>query len=201
MTPEDDAPPPAPEDHARADVYGLLAALLARPPDAATLATLAELVPEDAPDTPLTAAWVALRSGALATDPERAEREYHRLFIGLGRGELLPYASWYLTGYLMEQPLAALREDLARLGFVREEGVHEPEDHAAVLCQIMRLINLGGELSYDNQKAFFEAHVAPWMGRFFQDLERAESAQLYEAVGGLGRRFLDLERTYFEMSA
>jgi TorA maturation chaperone TorD len=199
MTPEDDAPPTAPEDRARADVYGLLAALLARPPDSATLATLAALRPDDAADSPLAPAWHALREAALTSSPEQAEREYHHLFIGLGRGELLPYASWYLTGYLMEQPLAALREDLPRLGFSRAEGVHEPEDHAAALCEIMRLINVNAELSHQDQQLFFEAHVAPWMGRFFDDLEQAESARLYRAVGGLGRRFLELERLYFDL--
>ena len=47
-----------------------------------------------------------------ATNAERVEREYFDLFIGLGRGELLPYGSYYLTGFLHERPLARLREDL-----------------------------------------------------------------------------------------
>ncbi len=199
MTAEDRLDPRSSTDQPRADVYGLLAALLARPPDAATLATLAALSPDDAADSPLAPAWHALREAALASSPEQAEREYYHLFIGLGRGEVLPYASWYLTGYLMEQPLAALREDLARLGFARSEGVYEPEDHAAALCEIMRMINFTGDISREHQQSFFEAHVAPWMGRFFEDLEQAESARLYRAVGGLGRRFLELERLYFDL--
>jgi TorA maturation chaperone TorD len=201
VTAEDRTGPVPAEDRARGHVYGLLAVLLARPPDAATLAALAALRPEDAPDSPLEPAWRALREAALAIDPAQAEREYHRLFIGIGRGEVLPYASWYLTGYLMEQPLAALREDLARLGLAVGEGVHEPEDHAAALCEIMRSINERDDLGDQDRYSFFQVHVDPWMGRFFEDLEQAESARLYRAVGGLGRRFLDLERTYFDLPA
>ena len=44
------------------------------------------------------------------------------LFIGLGRGELLPYGSSYLTGFLHERPLARLRADLGPLGIERAEG-------------------------------------------------------------------------------
>jgi TorA maturation chaperone TorD len=193
---------PAPEERARADAYGLLAALLARAPDPTLLAALRGLQPaSDAGPAPLDAAWAAVREAAAAGNPTQIEREYYPLFIGLGRGELVPYGSWYLTGFLMERPLADLREDLGRLGFERQAGVSEPEDHAAALCEVMRMIILDAGLSCDNQRAFFEAHVAPWMGRFFGDLERAETAGFYRAVGGLGVRFMELERAYFDMPA
>src|SRR5947207_13346366 len=99
----------------------------------------------------------------------------------------------------MEKPLAELRLDLKRLGFERNADVHEPEDHAAALCETMGLIAGGGELSIDAQRAFFDKHMAPWMGRFFNDLVTARSASFYRAVGLLGERFLEVERTYLSM--
>jgi TorA maturation chaperone TorD len=122
------------------------------------------------------------------------------LFIGLGRGELVPYGSWYVTGFLMERPLAELRVDLKRLGMERQEDVHEPEDHVAALCETMSLLVLSGdEAPFDEQREFFSKHLAPWIGRFFGDLAAAPSAHFYRSVGLLGERFMEVERTYFSM--
>ena len=121
-------------DVARAQEYALLAALLARAPDAGLLARLSEL---RADASPLGVAHAGLAQAAGVVSVERIEREYFNLFIGLGRGELLPYGSYYLTGFLHERPLARLRADLAALGIERAESQYEPEDHAAILCEIM----------------------------------------------------------------
>ena len=121
-------------DHARAQEYGLLATLLVRAPDAGFLKKLAGLRGDP---SPLGVAHVALAEAAADAKVERVEREFFDLFIGLGRGELLPYGSYYLTGFLHERPLARLREDLAPLGIERVDGNYEPEDHAATLCEIM----------------------------------------------------------------
>ena len=121
-------------DAARAREYALLSALLRRAPDADLLARLAALRGDP---SPLGVAHAALGEAAAAANVERVEREFFDLFIGIGRGELLPYGSYYLTGFLNERPLARLRDDLARLGIERVEGEVEPEDHAAVLCEIM----------------------------------------------------------------
>src|SRR4029450_3689749 len=121
-------------DAARAQEYALLSVLLARAPDAALLARLGTLRGDT---SPLGLAHVALAEAAQRCNAERVEREYFDLFIGLGRGELLPYGSYYLSGFLHERPLARLREDLGRLGITRAEGNPEPEDHAAILCEIM----------------------------------------------------------------
>jgi TorA maturation chaperone TorD len=189
------------EDRARADVYALLGALLAKPPDASFLNRLRQLPladPHD--DVTLAAAWATLRQAAERAQPESLNEEYHDLFIGLGRGELVPYGSWYVTGFLMERPLAELRVDLRRLGLERQEHVHEPEDHAAALCETMSLIIAGGaEFTFGLQREFFGKHIAPWMGRFFADLTSAQSARFYRAVGLLGERFLEVERTNFSM--
>ena len=132
----------------------------------------------------------------------KVEREYFDLFIGVGRGELLPYASYYLTGFLHERPLARLREDLIALGIERVEGNFEPEDHAATLCEIMAAI-VGGTFPAPDgaERALFEKHMAPWIGRFFADLERAEAADFYRHVGALGRAFMDIEREAFALPA
>src|SRR5205085_11861535 len=118
----------------RAQEYALLAALLVRAPDDRVLDALARLGGDA---SPLGAAHRALAEAASNTNATRVEREYFDLFIGVGRGELMPYGSYYLTGFLYERPLARLREDLRAYGIERAEGQVEPEDHAAILCEIM----------------------------------------------------------------
>ncbi|UCH52827.1 MAG: molecular chaperone TorD family protein, partial [Pseudomonadota bacterium] len=189
------------EDRSRADVYALLGALLARAPDAAMLGLLKQIpVSQANGDATLAAAWAMLRQAAERAVTAGLEEEYFDLFVGLGRGELVPYGSWYVTGFLMERPLAELRIDLKRLGMERRADVHEPEDHAAALCETMSLLIAGGdEAQFEEQREFFAKHVAPWMGRFFGDLAQAQSAHFYRSVGLLGERFLEVERTYFSM--
>jgi TorA maturation chaperone TorD len=128
------------------------------------------------------------------------EREFFNLFIGLGRGELLPYGSYYLTGFLNERPLARLRDDLAAFGVERMEGNYEPEDHAATLCEIMASF-AGGRFAPPPgaERKLFEKHMAPWIGRFFADLERAEAADFYRHVGALGRLFIEIETEAFAL--
>src|SRR5215471_10117350 len=184
-------------DAARAAEYALLSVLLARAPDADMLARLARLRGDA---SPLGVAHAALAEAAATTTVERAEREYFNLFIGIGRGELLPYGSYYLTGFLNERPLARLRDELARIGIERSEGNAEPEDHAATLCEIMAGI-VGGTFGTPAgaDRALFEQHVAPWLGRFFADLERADAADLYRRIGALGRVFISVESEAFAL--
>jgi TorA maturation chaperone TorD len=141
-----------------------------------------------------------LAEAAKEADAAAIEREFFDLFIGVGRGELLPYASYYLTGFLHERPLARLREDLTRIGIARAEGVAEPEDHAAILCEIMAGL-ANGHLpgAEESSRTIFERHMAPWMGRFFADLERAESADFYRQVGTVGRVFIEIETEAFTL--
>ena len=189
------------EDRARADVYALLGALLAAPPRERTLEMLRALPGADSEDGDLTAAWAMLKQAADRAEAEALTSEYHDLFIGIGRGELVPYGSWYVTGFLMERPLAELRVDLARLGFERIEEVHEPEDHVAALCETMSLIANDDTVPIEQQREFFRKHLEPWVGRFFADLQGAQSASFYRAVGLVGERFIQIEQTYLAMSA
>jgi len=184
-------------DSARAQQYALLAALLARAPDAEFLSRLAK-IRGDA--TPFGIALMALAEAASRAEAGQVSREYFDLFIGLGRGELLPYASYYLTGFLHERPLARLRDDLRALGIERAEGNCEPEDHAAILCEILAGV-IGGRFPSpkDTDRRLFEKHLAPWIDRFFVDLERAQAADFYRAVGALGRLFIQLETEAFAL--
>jgi TorA maturation chaperone TorD len=184
-------------DRARAEEYALLASLLIRAPSAEFLKKLSKLRGDP---SPLGVAHIALADAASDTNPERIEREFFNLFIGVGRGELLPYGSYYLTGFLHERPLARLRADLMQIGIERSEGNAEPEDHAALLCEIMAGIASGQfPAPAGTDKRIFENHLAPWIGRFFADLEQAEEADFYRKVGTLGRVFIEIESEAFAL--
>ena len=187
-------------DRTRAQVYALIGALLAAPPGEKLLQALRQLeVPSSEPDSEMTAAWGLVKQAAERADSSKLQEEYQDLFIGIGRGELVPYGSWYVTGFVMEKPLAELRFDLRRLGFEVQEGVCEPEDHAAALCETMSLIIMSPGIPFETQREFFKKHIDPWMGRFFGDLASAQSANFFRAVGLLGERFFQVERTYLAM--
>ena len=189
----------AEEDLLRADLYAMLAQLLARPPSQDIVETLSSLSGDD---SDLGQGITSLATVARTSSAKSAEREYNALFIGLGRGELLPYASYYLTGFLNEKPLARLRGHMTQLGIERSEGVKEPEDHIATLCEIMAGLirgTYGDPLTVEDQHAFFNTHVATWAGHFFTDLEAAEGSVFYAPVGKIGRAFMEIEIEAFRM--
>ena len=182
---------------ARAQEYALLSVLLARAPDAGLLDRLRSLRGDT---SPIGLAHAALAEAASGIDAARVEREYFNLFIGLGRGELLPYGSYYLTGFLHERPLARLRADLNELGIERVTGQAEPEDHAAILCEIMAgVVSRRFPAPAGSDRSLFEQHLAPWIGRFFADLERADAAEIYRPVGTLARVFTEIETAAFAL--
>lgn len=190
-----------PEDQLRASQYRLLASFLARAPDAAILRMTSRFTGDQ---TDLGQALAVLARLAQRTTAAKAAEEYHELFIGLGRGELVPYGSYYLTGFLNEKPLALLRQDMARLGIARVRDVFEPEDHIAAVCEMMAGLITGGfgkPLPVVEQKQFFDKHLASWAERFFTDLENAKAATLYTPIGTLGRVFMGIEATAFQMAA
>lgn len=182
-------------DVARAQEYLLLSRLLTRSPDAQMLHGLAQL---RGSETRLGLAHGVLAKAAAQTDTGIAEREFFNLFVGLGRGELLPYASYYLTGSLHGRPLASLRQRLQRIGIERVDSQTEPEDHAATLLEIMAAL-AGGEIAAPagTDREFFGEHLEPWIARFFSDLENSASAKFYAAVGNLGRVFMEIEAQGF----
>jgi len=189
------------EDRLRADFYNFLGLLLSAPPDQMLLDQVTGLTGDD---TDLGQAIQAMSRVAKVTKPAAAEREFNALFIGLGRGELLPYASFYLTGFLNEKPLAQLRNDMAARGITRAQNVFEPEDNVASLMEMMAGMivgRFGTPATLDDQKAFWTKHIGPWATHFYSDLEAAESSVLYASIGTAGRVFMEIEREAFRMTA
>lgn len=184
------------EQRWRSHTYRLLARLLNAPPDAELLAGIADIdiAAADRPSV-LAEAWQALIDATANSDVAGLSEEYHRLFIGITGGELLPYKSWYFTGFLMEKPLAELRSDLQTLGIERRPGVCEPEDHLAAIFETMALL-------IDSQNAqqgyFFHQHVESWGQKFMADLKRVAQSGLYVSIGHLGWHFIHTERNYFD---
>ena len=188
------------EDLLRADLYDFIGTLLAFPPNAGLLKKASALTGDE---TDLGRGIAAFARIARATSPEAVKAEFETLFIGLGRGELLPYASYYMTGFLNEKPLAVLRNDMNRLGIERAPNVYEPEDNIASLCEMMAGLIRGRfrmPAALERQRTFFNAHVAPWAKHFFTDLEGAKSSIFYAPVGSVGRIFMEIEREAFRMA-
>ena len=178
------------EDQLRADLYDFLSALLARPANKALLDKTAKLSGDE---TDLGRAIGTLAKLAVQSSVKSVEREFNALFIGLGRGELLPYGSYYMTGFLNEKPLALLRDDMAKNSIVRAENIYEPEDNIASVLEMMSGLIMGrfGEVvSLSQQKTFFNRHIAPWAGHFFTDLEGAEGSLFFAPIGAIGRHFM-----------
>ncbi|KIC45590.1 molecular chaperone TorD family protein [Tateyamaria sp. ANG-S1] len=187
-------------DRARADLYNFLGALLAGPPDEMLLAQTAGLSGDE---TELGQAIGTLAKLARVTKPRAAQSEFNKLFIGLGRGELLPFASYYLTGFLNEKPLAVLRQDMSRIGMQRSETVFEPEDSIASLMEMMAAMivgRFGTPADLGAQKEFFNKHIGSWGGHFFTDLEEAKTSVFYTPVGTVGKIFMAVEAEAFRMS-
>ena len=190
------------EEHSRALLYGLLAMLLVKPPDDTLLDEVSRLKAKSA--DPLGNALGALARVARTATAGSVETEFNALFIGVGRGELLPYCSYYMTGFLNEKPLAELRRDMDRLSIQRTPEVSEPEDHIASLMEMMGGLILGrfGEpADLRAQKEFFDRHVGIWAGHFFADLESAKNSVFYAPVGSAGNAFIELEKESFKLAA
>jgi len=196
----------------RAGVYEMLANLLAREPQAELLDALAGLDEIEVSEGQIAMGWELLRQASRKTSVEALKDEYFSLFLGVGRGELVPFGSWYMTGFLMEKPVSHLRNDLGALGIERQDGVSESEDHIAGLCDAMALMirSLSGPettncdlkpVGFETQQQFFRDHIEPWAARFFADLQHAKSASFYRAVGFFGESFIEFEQQLFEMKA
>ena len=188
------------EQQYRARFYGLLAGLLRGAPGQATLDEVARLAAVPGTESQMTLAMSMLGLAASTCEADSVADEYHDLFIGLGRGELVPYGSWYQTGFLMEKPLGHLRDDLAVLGYSRDEQVKEPEDHVAALCEVMMLM-ITDDVDTATQSRFFSAHLGGWIEQFFEDVTAARAAVFYRALGRLGLAFMGFERQYLAMQA
>ncbi|MEM5473670.1 molecular chaperone TorD family protein [Hoeflea sp. AS60] len=186
-------------DQLRVNIYKLLARLLREPPDAPLLSILTQMTGDD---SELGQAISDLSKAASETGLAASRDEYDVLFIGLGRGILTPFGSYYLTGFMHEKPLARLRDDMRPLGIARSDDVKDPEDHVAALMEMMAGLiegSFGAAQSVTVQKSFFDRHVGSWTPHFFKDLEACPSARFFRPVGRIGRLFMAIEQGAFEM--
>ena len=187
------------EDQLRADMYSFLASLLRAEPTAELVNQLTIL---ESDDTPIGKSIKTLVKLASSLDLPTIRDEYVRIFIGVGRGELLPFASYYLTGFLKDKPLAKLRNDMKEIGIEIESNVKEPEDHIASLFDMMAGLILGKftrKYSIGEQRDFFNKHLAPWADLLMRDIESSKIAVFYSPVGTIGREFIEIERSSFKM--
>ncbi len=188
-----------PVDQTRAQLYLLLSKLIMNVPDERLLIDLRRLSGDQ---SPFGVALSDLAGRADVPGADRIAREHFELFVGVGRGELLPYASYYLTGFLYERPLVRARQDMRRLGIERGEGLSEPEDHIGFMMEAMAgIITRRFMAEPGEEKRFFVRHLQPWAERFFTDLSVAEAAIFYRAVGRLGLEFMRIEREAFALDA
>ncbi len=194
----------AEEDTARADTYGLLAALFYRAPDAGTLHNIAAgRVDGEQAGTTLGDAWNGLVAEAAGTMTAEVEDEYTALFLGVGKPDVFLYGSYYMAGFLNEKPLVALRDDMARYGLVRDDAVTETEDHLATLCEVMRYLIAGDDPTISNlqeQRQFFARHVQPWANTLFDQIEQHPGACFYRHASRFARQFLAVEAVALEMT-
>ena len=184
------------EQTLRTEIYLVLSALFRSAPSEEMIEFLTSLEVEPS-ESAMQKAWIALQQAAKDSNREALEDEYQDLFIGIGRGEVMPFGSWHMTGAMMEKPLAEIRHDLELLGFERDENVKEPEDHIAALCEVMSMLT--GE-EENLQQAVFNKHIAPWFNSFTQQLENAESANFYKQAAQLCEAFLTLEQVRFSVN-
>lgn len=183
------------ESQLREDIYHLLAILLRQPPQLELLQWLSQLVLDETAQNPMSQCWQRLKISAGTHPLEQILDEYQLIFIGIGRGEVVPYGSWYLSGSLMDTPLLVLRQDLRRLGFTRQASVKEPEDHIAALLEVMGILVQEGD--ENTQAAFFNQHLSSWYQPLFEDIQQANSAHFYRVVAELALAFLNVEKVRF----
>ncbi len=184
----------------RMNTYTILASLLHNTPDPLLLNHLSGMESADSgePGT-MGRAWMALKQAAAEAEPSQLAGEYQDLFIGLGRGEVVPFGSWHLTGFLMDKPLSDLRDDLQALGIVRDDNEKDPEDHIAALCETMALLIQADDVDEQMERRFFACHLHPWASRFFREVQEADSAKFYRHVGYLGQSFMEVESHYLNV--
>ena len=187
----------APYADIRTDGYVMLASLLGRPPLEDLRAILQNLQWDEAVPEQLDHALAALRRAGHDYPLAAMKEEFDRLFVGLGCGEMIPYASWYREKMIQSMPLVSLRTDLVRLGIVRQSDSHDTEDHASAICEVMAIFSRAVDgAPYATQSDFFQRHIASWMGSFFTDLQAAKRAGFYRSVGLFGSSFLEAECRY-----
>lgn len=189
------------EETARADLYGLLATLFYAPPSQLLLDTIGAA--PTGGNGILEQAWADLSAACKRAQAEPVREEYEALFIGVGKPEVMLYGSFYLSGFLMEKPLAALRTDLANLGLQRDESIPESEDHIAALCEVMRYLIASEDplhASIAAQKQFFADHMQPWVLQMCDAVTNHPGTRFYAPVARFAKSFFEVEMQAFDMA-
>ena len=191
------------EELARAELYGLLASLWLAPPDAALLQQFAVAITQaPQPGGHLEAPWGSLVAALRATSVDAATAEHGALFHGVGKPEVFAYGSFYLSGYLNEQPLATLRSDLATLGLARDGDRLETEDHIAFVLEVMRWLIAGDDIAVCNleqQRRFFRNHLQPWVPQLCAATQAHPRAAVWAAVAAFTLAFVEVETQAFDL--
>jgi TorA maturation chaperone TorD len=193
------------EETARAEVYGLLAALFYEPPTPELLAQLRVAVTQAPVEgSLLEESWRDVVASARDRSDAQIAQEHEKLFGGVGKPEVYVYASHYLSGFLNEKPLVRLRQDLAKLGLARDETMPETEDHFAYCCEVMRFLIAGDDVSISNltqQKAFFGDHLQAWAAQMCDAISAHPSAMFYAKLAAFASTFLEIEQQGFDLLA
>ena len=193
------APPLAAEEQARADVYALLAQLFYAPPGRALLDSLARLDAGEAEPaaSAMAGAWRGLARSAAGADPEAVREEYESLFVGTGRAEVTPYTGAYTLASALDNPLVEIREFLDAQGLARKQSVHEPEDHIAALCEVMRHLILRDDAAA--QRKMFESFLWPAASILCDAISSHRNARFYATAARFAKTFFEIEHTAFDM--
>lgn len=193
------------EETARAEVYGLLAALYYAPPSPELLSQLRVAVTEaPAAGGFLEEPWRRFVGIVRTLSDEQVANEYDALFGGVGKPDVYLFGSFYLSGFLNEKPLAALRGDLAALGLARDETMPETEDHFACVCEVMRYLIAGDDVEIANltqQQKFFSTHVQPWVPAMCEAISAHPKARFYAALAAFTAAFVSVETQGFDLMA
>ena len=188
------------EDQLRADMYSFLANLFRSEPNSELINQLKVL---ESDDSPIGKSIKTLSKLASSLDLPTIRDEYVSIFVGVGRGEILTFSSYYLTGFLKDKPLAKLRQDMESIGIKLEDNVKEPEDHIASIFDMMAGLITGKfnkKFSIAEQRDFFNKHLAPWVDLLMRDIESSKIAVFYSPIGTIGKEFMEIERASFSMN-
>lgn len=193
------SPLPA-EEQARANLYALLARLFYLPPDSGLLQALAaadQLPSEDG--GALAQAWSELAAAAGAADEDAVREEYESRFVGTGKAEITLYTGAYTVKTAVDNPLVYIRAFMIERGLARREDVHEPEDHIAGLCEIMRHLVAEQRAPVHEQREFFKGFIAPAATPLCDAIEAHPDIRFYKPVARVARAFLELEHATLDM--
>ena len=197
VTPLQFQPPLIQEDEARAGYYALLARLFYAGPDSQLLEAIAgaDEIVAAGEQTALASAWNSLAVAARATDAEAARLEYDEVFVGTGKAEVTPYATFYLAETGREKILVRIKNELMAMGLAKADRAPEPEDHVAGLFEVMRHLILqgSGDAALQKQRVFFGRYIESFYPRFCDAISASAKANFYKHVAIFTQAFLELE--------